>query len=152
MVRFFCCLFPLVVALLGSGCDAGCQEKLHQARDETDAARAELQQTKADLDAARTELEKVKGEVEKLNRPRTLSSVETLGAFTSVPGESGAQAFGKKYVTPPNVSWQGSSDQDARDQTILVEITCEGFKWKNTGDKQAAARRLGWRASGVAEK
>ena len=78
--------------------------------------------------------------------------LETSGNFISIPGETGFQAFGKSYLHAPLVKWKvGADNKDVGNNTILVEITREGFKWKNVADNAAARGPLAWTASGVRE-
>jgi hypothetical protein len=82
--------------------------------------------------------------------PQRRNEKTTTGKFMSRSGE-GAQAFGIKYAHPPQVELKNRSahDNPAR-VTILVDVTTEGFKWKNVGKKDDPADNgeVTWTASG----
>jgi hypothetical protein len=146
----------LISLLFAVGCDSDTQSKLSKAKDELETARAEAERARAGASAAEAELATLRNEVEIFRRRKIVPYVTTEGSFSSVPGETGFQAFGEKYTGPPRVTWnQSVSSPDRREVeklTIIVDITGEGFRWKNVGNKEAKAGTFHWRASGTAER
>jgi hypothetical protein len=73
-----------------------------------------------------------------------VSVVEDKGTLAFAPGEQGAAAFSRPFVSPPNVEVH---------EVIVTEITTTGFKWKHHGAKNpnAFVSRATWTAKGVPE-
>src|SRR5262245_21604513 len=150
----YTCWAALILLLFAVGCDSDAQT--NKMKEEREAARAEAEKARTAAAAAETELAKLRSEVEDLRRRKIVPNVATKGYFTSVPGETGFQAFGEKYTGPPRVTWNDAVGHPDRREleklTIIVEITREGFKWKNIGNKESKPGPFYWRASGTAER
>jgi hypothetical protein len=143
----------LAAVALAAGCDPGARDRARLAREEAEAARAELEKARARAEAAEARQARLKAELERAGRPRLLA-IQVRGSFTSVPGETGSQGFGQKFVSPPNVTWEDPDGgaREVRAATVIVEVTRECFRWKNTAGKEAKGGRLHWRASGRGER
>jgi hypothetical protein len=71
---------------------------------------------------------------------------EQKGAFNTVAGQEGMEAFMIPYDAPPNVQLSGKGS----DVTAISEVTAKHFKWRNSGkDAFWANGALTWTARGV---